>query len=173
MESGSRRKIFLSSAALLLLALLLPGRALAQEPVDVPEDDPGPSPYYLEITAKIDQLFSSIEGLFDQAETWINDLADAMSTIADLVLLGTVQIDDQVYELDEVADDIAGAMSWALLWRCYLQSPLIFWVLLFMVWIVIVMLVKFAITVIPYVRAIFMFLWRLAVDAWNSIPFVN
>lgn len=170
----------ISLAALGLLAwMATPTMVQAQGPTPTPTPVPASpespmttSATYAEMVIRVDDWFDNVENWFDQSEGAFDDLDEALGDVNSVIVSGTITVEEEEYSIDDLADEVGNAMAWALIWRCYINSPLTTWILIFVVWLVVVLLTKFAITVIPYIRAIVQFIWGLIRDLWEAIPFI-
>jgi len=174
---------FWTSAAVgLAVFLLLAAPVAAQDPTPTPTPTPTPipvdqdgmttSPWYDEMVARVDDFFDGVLAWFDQAEDVIDDLEETASDLSALLVEGNMQIGDDTMTIDDLADEIADPVQSFFSYRCYVDSPLANWTLLFLAWMVLVMLTKFAISFIPYVIRLIDFIWNKAIDIWESIPFL-
>ena len=163
---------------LLLAAIWLPSTVIAQ---GTPTPTPTPiviattlttSPWYDGMVIRIDGFFDGILDWFEQAESAIAELNEATIAMVDLLIDGEMQIGEESFTIVELADQIVEPVENVFLFRCYLSTDLVDWALIFLAWMVLVMLIKFAISAIPYIIQIVDFIWGKLVDLWQSIPFI-
>lgn len=130
------------------------------------------SPWYDLMVARIDDLFSGIWAWFDEAEAAVEDLQDAANTMAGLLVEGSMEIGDETLTIEDMTGETVDAVAGVFSFRCYLSTPLSQWTLLFLGWMVFVMLVKFAISAIPFLMGLVDFIWGKIIDLWEAIPFL-
>jgi len=140
--------------------------------VTVVDDELDTSPWYDLMVSRIDDFMEGVYEWFDEVEVKVEGLEDAADTMAGLLVDGSMDIGDEALTIDDMTSDTVDAVADVFSFRCYLSTPLSRWTLIFMAWMVFVMLVKFAISVIPYLMRLFDFLWGKARDLWESIPFL-
>lgn len=149
--------------------------SLAQGPVPTPVPVSGemqPGPDYARLKVQVDQWFDFVFELFDRADSAMSDMFAATESITDLLVTGYIQVGDQTYTTDDLIANISQPIAALFAFRCYVDSPLVNWALIFLAWMVLVMLIKFAISALPFMMQLFDFIWGKLVDMWQSIPFV-
>jgi hypothetical protein len=129
------------------------------------------SAWYDAMVIKVDDFFGGIVEWFDQAEEALANLTEVAVASFELVVSGETQIGEESYSIDELTAEIAEPVQQFFIFRCYVDSPLTTWVLIFLAWMVIVMLIKFGISMISFIMQVVDFVWGKAIDAWQSIPF--
>lgn len=130
------------------------------------------SPWYDLMVARIDDFFGGIWEWFDQAESSIEGLQDAADTMAELLVEGSMEIGDETLTIEDMTSGAVDAVADVFMFRCYLSTPLSRWTLIFLAWMVFVMLVKFAISAIPFIMGLVDFVWGKIRDLWEAIPFL-
>lgn len=169
------------AAVLLTLAagLVAPATASAQgTPTPTPTATPittgsmTTSAWYTAMKIKVDDFFSGIQEWFTQAEAVIVNLTTVATAVAGLMITGNMQIGDQSWSMNDLTTEIAEPVQQFFIFRCYVDSPVVNWALIFLAWIVVVILIKLAISMIPYAMSVIDFLWGKVVDLWQSIPFI-
>jgi len=174
------RQILISAFVLSFVLLIASATtAHAQDPTPTPTPVPVDDDNGMTTGAAYDQMVLQIDGFFDDVSIWFDsaegsfdELDNALDDVNSLVVSDSITIDTTTYTSDELADEIGTAMSSALIWRCYIDNPLVDWTMIGLVWIVFVYLIKFVISVIPYIMNFINFVWGKLVDLWEAIPFL-
>jgi len=178
-----KTSIWICSLGLALAALSLANVTVQAQATPTPTPTPVPtvtviddqldtSPWYDLMVARIDDFFGGIWEWLDQAEAVVDDLDEAATAMAGLLVEGDMEIGDETVTIEDLTDDVVDAVADVFSFRCYLSTPLSRWSLVFLAWMIFIMLTKFAIAAIPFLMDLFDFVWGKIRDLWEAIPFL-
>lgn len=131
-----------------------------------------PGPDYYVWQAKVDDFFAGIVEWLDNAELKLADLDTIVADVIALASGATITVNGEAFSTETMIDEVETALSYALIFRCYADSPLVDALMLFFAVMLIVMLLRFIIGLMPYIQNLVDFVWGKLVDAWQSIPFI-
>jgi len=179
-------KLWLPIAALGLIAIVsaafsapvcaqaTPTATPTPTPVPVAGSSPWtPGAEYYENKSLIDDFFAGIVEWLDDAEEKLAELDELVGDVVALAAGDGIIVNGNAFSIDAMIDEIETSLSFALIWRCYADSPVVDTVLIFFAWMLIVSLIRFIILLVPYIQNLVDFVWGKFVDLWNSIPFIN